>query len=811
LFDELRAEEKAGLTAGASMWRLAGVPRLGLRGLKMSDGPSGVRGATFTRRSLVLPCGAALGATWNPELLEAVGRVLGEEARDKDVDVLLGPTVNIVRTPLAGRSFECFSEDPCLSSALAVAYIGGVQSQGVGCCIKHFACNDQEYQRMTISAEVDAQTLREIHLPVFEAAVGAGVWAVMSAYNRLGGTYCSEHPVLLGAILRQEWGFDGVVVSDWFGTHSTAAALAGLDIEMPGPATWLGPVLARAIEEGTAPQREPLGAALDDMARRVLLLMERTGASEPGRVDRPEGEADVPERRAVARRAAAESIVLLTNNGLLPLDVAAVARVAVIGPNAVRFEVGGGGSATVNPHRVNPPLDALRARLASLSAGGDVEVVYEPGCQISTTCPTVEPRLLEGGGFSLELWDNVEFSGPPAARQQAAGGRLLWLGPPAEGVTPGHCSARAHTTFTPDRGGRWRFSLESAGRSRLWLDATALVDNWEPTAGTTFMGLGSVPVEVEVELVAGRPYRLAAELRVNSGLPLAGVRIGATPVVADDALEAAVAAAATADVAIVVVGTSPDHESEGFDRSTLALPGEQDQLVARVAAANPRTVVVINTGAPVTLPWVELPAAIVATWFPGEEGADALADVLLGVAEPSGRLPVTFPRRIEDTPAFEARRYPGEDGRVYYEERTGVGYRHYDATGITALFPFGHGLSYTEFRYGQLRTEPGDGGGIQVRVDVANVGGRTGITVAQCYLRRGSVVASAKQLRAFAKVELAAGARTEVVFDLPRRAFAHWDPAGGGWVVPAEVFEVLVGASSCDIRASVNVSAPEAG
>jgi beta-glucosidase len=814
--DQLSVEEKAALTAGDSMWRVPGVPRLGLRGLKMSDGPSGVRGSSFIRRSLVMPCGTALGATWNPALLHRVGAALGAEARDKDVDVLLGPTVNIVRTPLAGRTFECYSEDPCLSAGLAVAYLRGVQAEGVGCCIKHFACNDQEFERMTISAQVDARALREIHLPVFEAAVAAGVWAVMSAYNRLGGTFCSENPDLLDTILRNEWGFDGVVVSDWFGTHSTVpAALAGLDIEMPGPAQWLGPVLAGAVRRG-----EVATSVLDDMAGRVLLLMQRCGTLEGSRVDHAEREDDIPERRRVARAAAVESMVLLTNDGLLPLDPVALRRVAVIGRSAAGFEVGGGGSATVNPQQVVPPLDALVARF-----GAGVEVIYEPGCRIATTCPTIDSRHLDGGGLRVDLWDNLEFDGTPVSSEGTAGGRLLWIGPPSDGVSAGAFSARATTTFIPPHGGRWRLSLESAGRSRLFLDETVVLDNWAPTAGTTFMGLGSAPVEVEIELEAGRRYGLVVELRVDNKVPLAGARIGAEAVLPIDALAAAERAAAGADVAIVVVGTTPDHESEGFDRSGLGLPGEQDELVARVVAANPRSVVVVNAGSPVTMPWAQAAGAVVVAWFPGEEGGQALVDVLVGDANPSGRLPVTFPARINDTPAYPF--YPGSEGRVTYGEGTLVGYRHYDARRIAPAFCFGHGLSYTTVTYGPLLVEVNPDGTVDARVTVTHSGGPAGAEVVQLYVapdapdqsvpdRSAPVRPDAgpteprapKQLRAFAKVTLEPGVSSDVLLRLGWRDFAHWDETAHTWVVDPGPFALAVGASSLDIRSTATVQIP---
>jgi len=797
LLDRLTLEEKASLTGGADLWHLPAIARLGIGRLTMSDGPSGVRGARFTDRSLALPCGAALGATWNPELIDQVGEVLAAEAVTKGVDLLLGPTVCIPRTPLAGRTFESYAEDPYLTSRLAVAYVDGVQRHGVGCCIKHFACNDQEFERMTISAEVDPTALREIHLPAFEAAVGeAGVWAVMSAYNRVNGTYCAEHPELLGRILKDEWGFDGVVVSDWFGAHSTVpAATAGLDIEMPGPPRWLGGTLAEAVVAGEVDM-----ATLDGAARRILRLMARTGLLDRGLDDVPERSEDDPGRRGVARRAAGESMVLLTNDGILPLDPAGLGRVALIGPAADVLEFGGGGSATVNPHRVASAADGLRARL-----GAAVEVVIEPGCRISDVCPTIDPRLFGTGagadaGFRVEFFDNPDAAGAPVAVESGYRGRFLWLGDPVPGLPAERFSARGSVVIHPGEGGPWRFSLESAGKSRLFVDDRLVVDNWEPTPGTSFMGFGSTTVEEEVELVADQAYRLGFELS-SGGLPGAGLRIGALPGLPADAMELAVSAAAGAELAIVMVGSNSERETEGEDRVTLDLPGDQAELVARVAAVNPDTIVVVNAGSPVAMPWVEAVRANLLVWYPGEEGAEALVDHLLGVTSPSGRLPITFPARLEDTPAF--RHYPGEDGTVVYAEGTRVGYRHYDAFGIEPLFCFGHGLSYSTFRYDPpvVVAGPGD---VSVEVGVTNTGDRAAAEVVQLYVR--SVLRPESQLKGFTKLGLGPGETATARFSLGSRAFAHWDADAGGWAAGSGEFEIRVGASSRDIRQTLVVA-----
>jgi beta-glucosidase len=501
----------------------------------------------------------------DPELITQLGAVLAEEARSKGVHVLLGPTVCIVRTPLAGRTFESYSEDPLLTARLAVAYIDGVQQGGVACCVKHFACNDQEHERMTISAEIDERTLREIHLPAFEAAVRrGGVWSIMTAYNRVNGTYCSEQNELIETILRQEWGFNGLVMSDWFGTHSTAAAAAaGLDLEMPGPSTWFGPTLAEAVQGGAVSE-----ASLDRKAERILALMARVGilGGDPA-AGEPEKEEDDPERRRVARQVVTEGTVLLRNDGLLPLDPGGVARIAVIGPNSRQLECGGGGSSEVTPLRRRTLFDAIADRFP------EAEVVHEMGCRIHRDLPTADVRMLtpigddDGScGVSLAYFSNPDLAGAPVATETAHMARLTWVGTLGPDLAAGSSSVRIRATFTPDVSGEWRWGLESAGRSTLRLDGDLVVDNTDPRRGHAFYGAGSALVENACRLEAGRGYELEIDLWPRSASsPILGVRIAAERPRPVDEFEQAVLAARRADVAVGVVGSNGSWESEGFD------------------------------------------------------------------------------------------------------------------------------------------------------------------------------------------------------------------------------------------------------
>ncbi len=712
LLGEMTLEEKVTLCSGADLWHNGEVERLGVGALKVSDGPCGVRGERFSGTSSTsFPCGSALGATWDTDLVRRVGEAMGDEARGKGVHVILGPTVNIHRHPLAGRNFECYSEDPYLTSRLAVAFVEGVQSRGVGCSVKHFVANDQEHERMTISAEVPERALREIYLPPFEAAVReAGAWAVMSAYNRVGGTYCGEHADLLTGILKQEWGFDGFVVSDWWGTHSTTgAANGGLDLEMPGPVRWFGGHLVEAVSAGEAAED-----VVDEMARRMLRAAERTGALDrPGAVE--EDSTESPERSAVARRAATESIVMLRNEGgMLPFDTRSLRSIAVVGVHAAYPAVMGGGSSMVTPHRVSTPLSSLRS-----VAGDSVGVVYERG---APSAPSPLPVLGEAhltGPLRCEYRSGSGFDGDAEMLEESTSARFVWLPGWTDAIDLASYTVRLVGRLMPDETGPWHLSLTSVGRSRLLVDGVPVVDNWDARRrGASFFGRGSEEATGVVELASGEAVDLVVEYSSDS-IAMGGISVGCFPPTPADAIARAAAEAAAADAAVVVVGTGPDWETEGRDRPHMGLPGDQDALVEAVLAARPDAVVVVNASAPLALPWSASARSILWQWFPGQEGGDALADVLLGAESPSGRLPTTLPRRIEDTPAHAD--YPGSDGVVRYDEGVFVGYRGHDANGVDPLFCFGHGLSYTTFEYSNLAVTPRapeQGESVRAAVDV---------------------------------------------------------------------------------------------
>jgi beta-glucosidase len=693
LLGRMTVEEKASMLAGSGWMESMPIERLGIPAIKMADGPLGVRAwygssavtnAATTPKvlSTSFPSGVAMAATWDVDLVESEGRAIGQEVKALGRDMILGPTVNINRVPLWGRNFEGYGEDPYLSGRLGVAYIKGVQSEGVIPSVKHFAANNEEFERHRLDEHIDERTLHEIYLPAFKAAVQeAGVWNVMSAYQKVNGTYCAENTHLLTDVLKKELGFKGFVVSDWGSTYSTAPTVnAGMDLEMPGgpPAkamlsrpqtilsgnsgTWLeGDKVMAEVKAGHITE-----ATLDDNVGRILRVIFLSGL-----FDRPHpdtngsgGEVDTPEQRAVALKGATEGIVLLKNaGGLLPLDGAKIKSIAVIGPNAAVARTGGGGSSLVRPKQAVAPLDGIKER-----AGSGINVTYA-------------------------------------------------LGVGMEGEDPAQDTPEARTA----------------------------------------------------------------------------------------ALKEAVDAASHADVAVIVVGRYSKLESEGFDVSTMDLPAGQDELIAAVEKANPRTVVVLNTGDPVTMTkWIDATPALLDMWYGGQEGGHALAAILFGDATPSGKLPVSLPKKFEDSPA--AANYPGKDLKVDYAEGIYVGYRYYDTKKVEPQFPFGFGLSYTTFEYSDLklnRTQSGGkNGNWSFSVNVRNTGSRGGAEIVEVYVHDGhsKIDRPIHELKAFSRVELQPGETKAVQFNLQNSAFSYWSPEKKDWVMEPGTFEIQVGASSRDTR-----------
>ncbi|MEO8925631.1 MAG: glycoside hydrolase family 3 C-terminal domain-containing protein, partial [Caulobacteraceae bacterium] len=754
----------------------------------------------------VFPVGVALAATWNPDLVREVAGAVAREALALNDQVVLAPTINIVRTPLWGRNFETYSEDPFLAGTLGAAFVAGLQTEGVGASLKHYAVNNQEARRMTVSAQVDERTLREIYLAGFEMAVKAsGPWTVMASYNKVNGIYASEHPLLLTDILKGEWGYDGVVVSDWGAVHSTApAAAAGLDLEMPGPPRWFGEALLAAARAG-----EVSSERIDDAARRMVRLILRTGVLDGKPA--PAGELRTARHRAIAARAAEEAVVLLKNDGdLLPLDAGAIRTLAVVGPNAAARRIQGGGSSQVRAGRQTSILAAIEALLA-----GACEVTHREGGDNEPYPPAARPDLFspdEGrgqAGLLCEYFAERGFEGAPyrAAAERAIGKLVSTQASAARNEGLG--ALRWSGWLWPRRDGRHELSLRAPGAARLILDGEVLID--EATAGAAdtmdIGGAAAVRRIAAVDLAGDRGYKVVIEyIRPADRAGLTWEQVGVGLRQPRGTIEAAAALAARADAAIVVIGAASVTEGEGYDRESLDLPGDQNALVEAVVAANPRTVVVLVGGAPYALPWIDHAPAVLAAWLGGEEGPDAVARILFGTAEPSGRLPVSFPRRLEDTPAHPF--YPGGTAAPYGEGLF-VGYRHFDRAAEPPLFPFGFGLTYTRFAYEGLAAPEGVRAGdpVDVAFTVTNMGRRPGKETAQLYVRpRGpSVGRPVKELKGFAKVSLAPGESARVRLTLDARAFSFWDPARHAWIAEPGAYDLLVCASAADTELQATV------
>ncbi|MEV7419489.1 glycoside hydrolase family 3 C-terminal domain-containing protein [Streptomyces sp. NPDC089919] len=793
---KLDLDTKARLLAGKDMWSLPALPEIGLASVVMSDGPVGVRGVRWTADdpSVALPSPTALAAAWDPELARRAGRLLAQEARRKGVHVLLAPTVNLHRSPLGGRHFECYSEDPYLTGEIASGYVNGVQEGGVATTVKHFVGNDAETDRFTVDNLIAPRPLRELYLAPFEAVVeNAHPWGIMTAYNKINGTTMTEHRYLVNEVLRGEWGFDGFNVSDWMAARSTTGDIAGgMDVAMPGPQTVYGPALAAAVRAGEAAE-----ADVDAAVRNVLRLAARVGALEGA----PPVVADPPagiDGQALARELARRGFVLVRNEpdaaGAPVLPLAAGGTVALLGAAARDARILGGGSATVFPERVLSPLDGLTAALPegalTFVVGADPSDELTPADQ----------------GFTLRAICR-DAAGAVLGEGSLPSGQVQWIGDdlPAGVGYDTLATVEVTGTFVPRESGEHAFGTRGLGAFELTVDGVPL---WSGVQG---IGAEADPFEAffgapsergRVTLTAGEPVTVSLLYTAPdlSAAPLKALMFSFLhlgPQQDPDLLIAEAAEAArAADTAVVVVATTERVESEGFDRTDLRLPGRQDDLVRAVAAANPRTVVVVNAGSPVELPWREEVAAVLLGWFPGQEGGAALADVLLGAAEPGGRLPTTWPAALADAPVTEV---APTDGVLSYDEGVFIGYRAWERAGTAPAYCFGHGLGYTDWTYESLEAAPGT-----ARVRLRNTGDRPGREVVQVYLAPAGDPAGrpARWLAAFAGVEAGPGESVEVEIGLPARAFEIWDETAGGWTQVPGGYRVQVGRSVADIRLS---------
>jgi beta-glucosidase len=765
LLSRMSIDQKIELLGGIDDMFTRAIPAIGWPRLKMSDGPMGVRTWGPTSGYAI---GSGLAASWDPDLAYQVGQHIGRDARARGVNILLGPGVNIYRAPMNGRNFEYMGEDPYLAARTAVGYVRGVQSQGVAATIKHYAANNEEYDRHNVSSDIDERTLREIYLPAFEAAVReAHVAAIMDSYNLVNGVHATQNAWLNDSVAKRDWGFDGVIMSDWTSTYDgVAAANGGLDLEMPWAEHMNRPTLLPAIQDGRVSV-----ATIDDKVRRILRLAFRFGF-----LNRDQRDITVPlnnpDAAKVALRSALEGMVLLKNDGhLLPLDAHHMRAVAVIGPDAWPARPSAGGSAEITAFA---PVSILEG----ITKASPAKVLYARGLPTDTDIVnTTEFRTDSSRGLQREVFDNADFTGTPIESGRVDGlypGQVTPLPRNARGV-------RWTATYTPATTGRYLVIVGAYDGFRLTFDDSLVVEQ-KAAEGASMRWAA-------VDLTAGHPARVQLSLVPRSRDPRVTLGIRAVDsLVSPEARQIA----AKADAVVLSVGFDPSNEAEGSDR-TFSLPWGQETLISAIAAANPRTVVTITAGGNVAMEnWLARVPAVLHTWYPGQEGGTAVAQVLFGATNPEGHLPVSFERRWEDNPTHD--NYYATNGHVAYREGVFLGYRHYTGSTTKPLFPFGYGLSYTSFAFSQLAVSPKH----VVSFDVTNTGHRAGAEVAQVYVGDPSakVKRPMKELKGFKKVRLRPGETAHVVMPLDDRAFSYWDDTSHRWQIDPGQFTIYVGDSS---------------
>jgi len=794
--DLLPVETLACFLAGEDAWHIPACAELEIPAMLVADCGHGVTlCGDRTSPSTCLPTGIGMASTWNVELMEQAGAVLGRECLALGVSILLGPKINLHRVPLNGRSFETFSEDPVLAGTLGGAVIRGIQSQGVGACVKAMVCNNQQHEQHSTNVVVDERTLRELYLRTFEIALETGdPCAIMTSYNPLHGVNTSQNRWLIRDLIKGEWGFRGLVVCDWRAADSEKVYDSGLDLEMPGPGKWLGPEgVLTALAEGHLDE-----ADLRDRAGRVLSVGQRFARDESRR-DVYAAELDSEKNRQVALQTALESIILLKNEGdLLPLDPERQKKIAVIGPNAAEARLGGGGSASVTPFYSVSPLEGIRE-----AAGEAVDVYYEEGCSLTGAMETVTGCW--SGPIQAEFFNGGEFSDSPDTSWEVDRIDFSWgWAAPGPGVTRFSYAVRFRGSLIAQHSGKHRFGVfGQEGAIRFRVNGELMVDDWAPLHDENdFEGAYATRYQtVELDLEAGETVEI--ELEYGKRAARAAVRLEWEQPGIASPMDRAVQLASDADVAILCLGLCNLFEGGARDREDMDLPGAQRELIDRVTAVNSRVVVVLNNGGPLLMPWEPQVGAIFEAWYAGQEGGRALGRLLFGQACPSGKLPDTIPYQMEDH--LSMANYPGDGKEVRYEEGLSVGYRHFDTADLDVHYPFGFGLSYTTFSISEPDWQPGTlaaGGEGTLSVRVTNTGVRAGAEVIQCYVRdvEASVPRPDKELKYFRKVFLEPGEEITVKFSIWHRDLAFWCEQQHAWRVEAGAFEFLVGPDSRNLQ-----------
>ena len=805
LLGRLSLEEKAGFMAGKDMWFMKSVERLGIPSVQVTDCGHGVtvildEAGRYSGCATCFPTAVAQAASWDRKLVYEIGSAIAREARDLGSAILLAPMVNIHRTPLNGRNYETYSEDPFLAGTLASSFIKGVQSEHIGAVIKAMTANNQQTNQQNLNVEVSERALREIYLPAFRIPVlDANPWGVMTAYNGLNGhpTCASKH--LISTILKQEWRYDGFVVSDWRSVKGSESITAGLDIEMPGPGRFMATKdILKAVAQGNLTENE-----LNDRISRYLRALIKSKLLDR---DHPKlaAESNTTRHRELARRAAEKSIILLKNNsGVLPLNRSTLSKLAVIGPNAEQARLGGGGSASVTACYAVSPLKGLRDY-----CGKAVSIEFVEGATMKGNLPVVDNQYLfttdQGkmiSGLKGEYFDNTGLAGKPSCVRIDEKVDFSWgWAAPCKEVGKSRYSVRWSGGIRAPVSGTYRIGVTChEGGFRLYVNGKMTINQWENTTNETFEAVFSRKSEnVRIDMTEGATCDIRLEFRKWGNKN--AIRLEWDVPGRQSPIEDAVRLAAESDAAIVFVGLSNLFEGGMNDREDIALPEGQDELIRAVARANANTIVVLIGGTPVAMPWLDDIPAVLEAYYPGQEGGNAIARVIFGDVNPSGKLPETFPKRLKDNPSHDF--FPGQERRVSYGEGIYVGYRHYDTKGIEPLFPFGHGLSYTKFEYSHLRIEPKRDGRVRVTLDVRNAGKSAGAEVVQLYVRdlEASVERPDRELKAFTKIALRPNQTKQAEFFLNRDAFAYFSPIQKRWIVEPGEFELLIGSSSRDIR-----------
>ncbi|PLB53260.1 glycoside hydrolase [Aspergillus steynii IBT 23096] len=841
LLNALTLEEKVSLLAGQNMWETAAIDRLNIPALRMTDGPAGARGSKWNYGSptTFIPCGISLAATWDLDMIERIGTVLGHETQRQGCKVLLAPTMNLSRSPLGGRNFEGYGEDPFLVGSISRAIIRGIQRNGVGACMKHFILNDTETRRFNVDQKVDERTLREVYMKPFVMALDADPWTAMVSYPLINGLHADENPAILPQLLRKELQFNRLVMSDWGGCNSTVESLiATTDLEMPGPPVRRGERLIKAIKDGHIDELQHVNPSVV----RVLQLLEKAHLlpSLPENKDcstslpsTEESSMDTPALQKIARETAQGGLVLLKNDDILPLQPSSIKKVAIIGPNARRPTAGGSGSAAVNPLYITTPEECLKEALEATNP--NIEVGYEQGLPFTIRPPLLGDSVTVAGssqqGVQVDFYAGHAFEGPVESTSIWPNSLVYMMSdgdvPPSLKGKP-YCY-RVTGNIVVHTAGQYTLSVGNTGKAKVFIDDELVIDNteWTKVAPSNgFLGCSSPDAIVELTLASNRPYALRVdnvatlpplEKCDNTLFPnVSGLRLGLALHEDEQAMfDRAVQAAGDSDVALLVIGHNKDSEGEGGDRKSLNLPGRMDELVKAVCARNANTVVIIQAASAVSMDWADDPAAIVLSWYQGQENGNALADVLLGACNFSGKTPITFPRRLIDHGSSEWHPAEAEQDRSVIGEKVLVGYRSFEEQGIEPLWPFGFGLSYTSFVLSNIRLEnsiikASADSKLTVCASVTNIGILDGHEVLQIYLSPSSIIRSMglvsypKTLAGFSKVWVQAGETRDVEIEVQGDELRWYDEETSQWRIDPGGYTCYVGTSVTDIDAQLS-------